>query len=139
MAALCMSSGNARAGRGIGRAQFHSRLALGRGGAIAPSERITMGFIGVGTSGRRTFAGRRLDLCDRAVMPAARRSRFWPCATSGANGAKQATQKVNDHYREVYGEKFIPCQAYNDFRQVLDRKDIDAVLDRHARRIGTPP
>jgi hypothetical protein len=44
-----------------------------------------------------------------------------------------ATQRVNDHYREVYGEKFIRCQSYNDFRLVLGRNDIDAVL------IATPP
>jgi predicted dehydrogenase len=91
-----------------------------------------MGFIGVGHQGgghllggawtyvAGGYAGRKevqvVAVCD--VMRDRRES---------------ATQKVNDHYREVYGDNFAPCQAYNDFRQVLDRKDIDAVL------IASPP
>src|SRR5271169_3406239 len=106
--------------------------ALGRAGARAPSERITMGFIGVGGQGgghllggawtyvAGGYAGRKevqvLAVCD-----------VWRDRREGA------TQKVNDHYREVYGDKFTPCQAYDDFRRVLDRKDIDAVL------IASPP
>ncbi|HWH70095.1 MAG TPA: Gfo/Idh/MocA family oxidoreductase, partial [Candidatus Sulfotelmatobacter sp.] len=41
----------------------------------------------------------------------------------------RACQKVNDHYAEVYGKgNYQACVAYSDFRQVLDRADIDAVL-----------
>ena len=40
-----------------------------------------------------------------------------------------ACDKVNNHYAETYGKAgYKPCQAYNDFRDVLDRPDIDAVL-----------
>jgi predicted dehydrogenase len=101
---------------------------LGRGGAMAPSERITMGFIGVGGQGgghllggawtyvAGGYAGRKdvqvLAVCD-----------VW------RNRRENATQKVNDHYAEVYGKgKYKSCQAYTDFRQVLARSDIDAVL-----------
>lgn len=120
-----------RAGGALGAAitlpNFIPASALGRNGAIAPSERITMGFIGVGGQGgghlfggawtyvAGGYAGRKdaqvLAVCD------IRRER-----------RESATQRVNDHYREVYGDKFIQCQAYDDFRQVLDRQDIDAVL-----------
>jgi predicted dehydrogenase len=42
---------------------------------------------------------------------------------------ENATKKVNDHYAEVYGrDKYKSCQAYTDFREVLARTDIDAVL-----------
>ncbi len=100
---------------------------LGRNGAVAPSERIAMGFIGVGKQGgghllggawtyvAGGYAGRKevqvLAVCD------VRRER-----------RETATQKVNDHYREVYGNQFAKCQSYNDFRLLLERKDIDAVL-----------
>src|SRR5580658_4830205 len=101
--------------------------ALGRGGAIAPSERITMGFIGVGTQGGgHLFGG------------------AWTYVTGGYAGRKEvqvlavcdirrerrekAAQRVNDHYHDVYGDKFTQCKAYDDFREVLDRPDIDAVL-----------
>ena len=105
---------------------------LGRNGAIAPSERIAMGFIGVGHQGgghllggawtyvEGGYAGRK-DVQVVAVCDTYRDRR------------ENATRKVNDHYREVYGGKFAPCQAYEDFRRVLERKDIDAVL------IATPP
>lgn len=101
---------------------------LGRGGALAPSERITMGFIGVGTQGgghllggawtyvAGGYAGREevqvLAVCD-----------VW------RDRRERARQRVNAHYAELYGKAgYKPCEAYTDFRQVLDRPDIDAVL-----------
>jgi predicted dehydrogenase len=102
--------------------------ALGRNGAIAPSERITMGFIGVGGQGSGHllgggwtyvaggYAGRKevqvLAVCD-----------VW------RDRREKACQRVNDHYAEVYGPASANvCKAYTDFRDVLDRPDIDAVL-----------
>jgi len=42
---------------------------------------------------------------------------------------EKACKKVNDHYLEVYGKGgYQSCEAYTDFRRVLDRSDIDAVL-----------
>src|SRR5512137_541835 len=97
---------------------------LGRGGAMSPSERITMGFIGVGGQGgghllggawtyvAGGYAGRKdaqvLAVCD-----------VW------RDRRERAAQRVNDHYAEVYGRAdFRSCEAYTDFRQVLDRSDI---------------
>ena len=102
--------------------------ALGRGGAIAPGERIRMGFIGVGTQGSGHllggawtyvaggYAGRKdvqvLAVCD-----------VW------RDRRERAAKRVNDHYSEVYGKTgYKSCQACTDFRHVLDREDIDAVL-----------
>ncbi len=102
--------------------------ALGRGGAMAPSERIAMGFIGIGGQGgghllggawtyvAGGYAGRK-DVQVLAVCDVWRERR------------EKACKKVNDHYAEVYGQGGYPsCEAYTDFRQVLDRSDIDAVL-----------
>ena len=102
--------------------------ALGRGGALPPSYRITMGFIGVGGQGSGHllggawtyvaggYAGRKdvqvLAVCD-----------VW------RDRRERACQKVNDHYAEAYGNgNYKSCEAYTDFRHVLDRADIDAVL-----------
>lgn len=102
--------------------------ALGRNGMIAPSERINMGFIGVGHQGgghllggawtyvAGGYAGRKdvqvLAVCD-----------VWQERREGA------VSKVNDHYAELYGKNAAKtCQGYNDFRELLDRPDIDAVL-----------
>jgi len=102
--------------------------ALGRGGAMAPSERITMGFIGVGGQGSGHllggawtyvaggYAGRE-DVQVLAVCDVWRERR------------ENACKKVNDHYSEAYGKgNYKSCEAYTDFREVLDRPDIDAVL-----------
>lgn len=108
--------------------EFIPASALGRGSLLAPSERITMGFIGVGTQGSGHllggawtyvaggYAGRKdvqvLAVCD-----------VW------RNRREGACRRVNEHYAEVYGQAgYKPCVAYNDFRHVLDRPDIDAVL-----------
>ncbi len=101
---------------------------LGRNGTFAPSERITMGFIGVGTQGgghllggawtyvAGGYAGRK-EVQVLAVCDILRKRR------------ERATRRVNDHYAEAYGQSsYKSCEAYNDFREVLARPDIDAVL-----------
>jgi len=102
--------------------------ALGRNGLIPPSERVAMGFIGVGGQGgghllggawtyvAGGYAGRKevqvLAVCD-----------VW------RDRRENATRKVNAHYEETRGQGNFPlCEAVTDFRRVLDRKDIDAVL-----------
>jgi hypothetical protein len=101
---------------------------LGREGWVPPSEQIRMGFIGVGTQGgghllggawtyvAGGYAGRKevrvLAICD-----------VWK------ERRERARQRVNDHYGQLYGKaNYKPCEAYNDFRDVLDRDDLDAVL-----------
>ncbi len=101
---------------------------FGRDGMRPPSERITMGFIGIGGQGgghllggawtyvAGGYAGRK-DVTVLAVCDVWRDRR------------ENARKKVNDHYAEAYGNgNYKPCEAYTDFREVLDRPDIDAVL-----------
>lgn len=102
--------------------------ALGRGGAMVPSERVTMGFIGVGGQGGGHLLGgawtyltggyaARKDVQVLAVCDVVRSRR------------ENATQRVNQNYTQTLGlGNYQSCQAYVDFRQVLDRDDIDAVL-----------
>ena len=101
--------------------------ALGRGGAIAPSERVTMGFIGVGGQGTGHLLGGAWTYVPGGYTG---RKEVQVLAVCDIQRARRdsAAQKVNAHYQEVYGNSFTPCQTYDDFRQVLDRKDIDAVL-----------
>ncbi len=102
--------------------------ALGRGGAIAPSERITMGFIGVGGQGGGHLLGgawtyipggysARKDVQVLAVCDVSRDRR------------EHVRKRVNENYSQTLGQgNYKSCEAYVDFRQVLERSDIDAVL-----------
>ena len=88
-------------------------------GPTAPLERITVGMIGVGNQGRhhtRHLLGMP-DVQVAAVCDPVRANRL---------AAKQLVEKS-------YGAsdargKFKGCEAYNDFRELLARDDIDAVV-----------
>ena len=85
--------------------------ALGKGGSVAPSNRIVMGAIGVGPQGRgvmRQFLHER-DAQVVAVCDVKRPAR------------EEAQKQVNNYY----GKKV--CAGYNDFLELLARDDIDAV------------
>ncbi len=88
-----------------------SSSALGKAGTIAPSNRITVGAIGVGEQGNGVL-GNFLNRSDCHVIAV--------CDVDA--GRRNATAaRVNSHY------KTTGCTAYGDFRELLARKDIDAV------------
>ena len=86
--------------------------ALGREGAIAPSEKITLGVIGIGP--RCTY-----DLTAMLKLPDVQ------CVAIADVQAKRRDAGkllVDGHYANQ------DCVLYRDFRELLDRKDIDAVI-----------
>jgi len=90
--------------------------ALGKAGTVAPSDRIVIGSIGVGAMGTddmRSLLGHKdvqiVAVCDVWEM-----------------NRKTAKDIVDQHY----GDK--GCATYTDFRELIARKDIDAV------QISTP-
>jgi len=83
---------------------------------VAPSNRITLGLIGMGIQNRyhldafvKNSRSQVLAVCD--------------CDTTRRNDAKG---RVDSHYKPSQGD--IGCIAYNDYREMLARKDIDAVV-----------
>ena len=91
---------------------FVPAAALGRDEKPAPSERITLGVIGIGP--RCTY-----DL--KAMLPF-KDVRCLAIADVQAKRREAGKALVDQHY----GNK--DCVLYRDFRELLDRKDIDAVL-----------
>jgi predicted dehydrogenase len=90
---------------------FIPASALGRGGAVPPSERIVVGGIGLGNQGGGdfgSFLGRAevqyVAVCD---------------VRKNVRDGKKA--QVDERYQSK------DCTAYNDFRELLARQDIDAV------------
>jgi predicted dehydrogenase len=86
--------------------------ALGADGSVAPSERITLGIIGMGP--RCTY-----DIKPMLEMPDVQ------CVTIAdvqASRREAGKALVDQHYGNGN------CTTVRDFREILDRKDIDAVL-----------
>jgi predicted dehydrogenase len=86
--------------------------AIGRDGAVAPSERVVVGGIGIGNRGTYDL-GCFLEQKDVQFVAV--------CDVKEAR--RTAIKKTTD---ERYGNQ--SCAMYRDFRELLDRPDIDAVL-----------
>lgn len=99
-------------------------------GADAPSNRINVAFIGCGNQSRvdlpsmlRQHDARVVAVCDvnRGSHGYARPEHFL--------GREPAQKKVNDYYADkTRSGKYKGCDAYSDFRDVLAREDVDAVM-----------
>ena len=86
--------------------------ALGLDGAVPPSERVVVGGIGIGNRG--TY-----DLGCFLEQPDV----IFAAVADVKQGRRDAVKKMAE---AKYGPQ--SCATYRDFRELLDRKDIDAVL-----------
>jgi len=91
---------------------------LGLDGAVAPSNRVIYGYVGCGGHG----AGWNFDQvfrCGDAQIIA-----VCDVDEGRLNGAKA---KVDAHYGRQLGKDYKACTAYGDFRELVNRKDLDVV------------
>lgn len=137
------ASSPGQTGTGLSRRQFLRRAALATAvaatptilpstvfaqGNAAPNNRVNMGFIGLGGQGTGHLLGgawtyvpggyvARPDVQVQAVCDVRKERR------------ESAQQRCNQMYAQRYNQSsYSGVQAYNDFREVLARPDIDAVL-----------
>ncbi|MGC8743622.1 MAG: Gfo/Idh/MocA family protein [Verrucomicrobiia bacterium] len=100
--------------------QIVSPSVLGANGEVSPSNRITLGFIGTGDHGiNRNINGfiRHKDAMIVAVCDVDKSRR------------EQAKKFVEDRYsQQLKDAQYKGCDAYSDFREIINRKDIDAVM-----------
>ena len=101
---------------------FVPAKALGRDGTVSPSEKITLGVIGIGP--RCTYdLTAMLKLADVQCVA---------IADVQASRRDAGKKLVDDHYGNQ------DCKLYRDFRELLSRKDIDAVLIATGDRWHSP-
>ncbi|MGM0486765.1 MAG: hypothetical protein ACQESR_08385, partial [Planctomycetota bacterium] len=98
-------------------------------GANAPSNRINMGIIGTGTRGlpdMRVFM-RNEDVQIMAICDVNTASHGYR-DESKLMGRKPALEVANKYYADKKRSgRFQGVAAYNDFREIIQRPDIDAV------------
>ena len=119
----------------LGVPLFIRARALGKDGAVAPSERVTLASIGVGgmgTNNLRAFLAQPdvqvLAVCD--VVTASDEYGHW--YKNGWNGAwfgREPARKIvdDDYAKKNPSGRYKGCDAYVDFREIIARDDIDAV------------
>ena len=94
--------------------------ALGGGGRPAASERISLGFIGVGSHGTKTNLKNFLGNSDAQVVAV--------CDVD-SRYLDRAERIVNKHYSKDRVEgTYKGCATTKDFREIIAREDIDAVV-----------
>jgi predicted dehydrogenase len=87
-------------------------------GEDAPSKKITLGFIGVGTMGLG-HVGAFLGMNDVQILAVS------DVVEERRDNAKKV---IDQHYNKKDKATRSDCKTYNDFRDLLARKDVDAVV-----------
>jgi predicted dehydrogenase len=129
------------------------RHVLGGPGFVAPSDKITLAYIGCGTQGIREMIGmlgvsdiQIVAVCDpvkdghdyvdwsadgnRAAIAEAMGNPGWRRGTPGIPGGRDVAKELIEtvYARDRQSQKYSGCATYADFRELLDaQRDIDAV------------
>jgi len=128
------------------------RYVLGGPGYVAPSDKLTLAYIGCGTQGIREMAAlleepniQIVTVCDpnkfstnyvdwssdeiRSIMRKTTGETSWGENLKGIPGGRDMGQEmVNKYYSKQKNTSYKGCTSYADFRELLDKeKDINAV------------
>ena len=104
--------------------------ALGLGRRPAPSNRVNVAFFGFGTIAHGTISGflRNDQVQLVAVADANRLSPNYGYRGEKEGGRLVGMEIVNDYYAQAEGRlKYRGCRAYEDFRELVENEDVDAV------------
>ena len=103
-------------------------MTLGLDGVVAPSEKITLGVIGLGTMGTGHIFGKAWTYLPGGYI-AKKDVQILAVCDPWRDKREKVKAEINQAYAKNAGTDVAhTCEAYNDFREVLARKDIDAVL-----------
>ena len=108
--------------------QIVPRRVLGGANSVAPSERIAMGFIGLGGQGTGHLLGGAWT-----YVPGGYIAREDVQVLAVCDVRRERREPVHQRCNQIYAEKlgqagYSGVKAYVDFREILARTDIDAVL-----------
>lgn len=110
-----------RAAAGLAAPYFVQASALGKDGTTAPSNRIIYGLIGCGGHGVEWNLPQIFRCGDAQVIAV--------CDVD-ENRVKTGQTRVDDHYAKALGRaNYKACATYGDFRELINRKDIDVIAN----------
>lgn len=95
----------------LGLPYIVSSSALGQGGAVAPSERVVIGCIGVGSQGSGNMRG----------LLGKKGAQVVAVCDVDRNHVNNAKATVDKRYGNA------DCKTYHDFRELIAREDVDAL------------
>ncbi len=120
------------AGAGIGAPMIVPSSVLGKGNRAAPSERITVGVVGLGARGFVNLEG-MMKLDDTQIVALCDVDTFHYRENESRKGRAYGLEPAKMTVEEYYGknsakEKYKGCDTYSDYRELCARDDIDAVV-----------
>src|SRR4030095_13602226 len=101
----------------VGTAPLYLRT-YARGAQEKPSNRVTLGFIGMGKQNSYLLT----EFIHRS------QTQVVAVCDVDTNRRENAKRKVEEYYSRNSASGYKGCDTYTDFREVIDRKDIDAVV-----------
>ena len=113
------------------------RIVLGRKGHVPPSDKTTLALIGMGGQGHvNLFNFLQMDevqvvaVCDVNREGGGYISWNWMEGKEQKLGGREPARRlVDEHYAKQKGlGEYKACKAYADFRELLEREDVDAVM-----------
>lgn len=132
---------------GMGRRRFLAQTAaaftivprhvLGGPGQIPPSEKITLAFIGAGGQGLQNlmtflpFAEiKAVAVCDVNREGGGYLSTFWSNGREVRSAGREPARRMADEYyaADKRSGQYRGCKVYSDYRELLDKEDVDAVV-----------
>lgn len=128
------------------------RFVLGGSNYVAPSDKVNVAYIGLGTQGLREMGDliqlpdvqitavcdpqkKAIDYYDwdpKSLRDSIRKLTGNPNWETGGNntipgGLENGVQLVDGYYANQRNEKYASCKAYTDFRELLAKEKVDAV------------
>ncbi len=113
------------------------RSVLGGAGYVPPSRKIAMACIGMGSQGYQNLVAflefqevQVVAVCDVNRESGGYLSWYWGQGRERRVGGREpARRTVDEHYaKQQRSGQHRGCQAYNDYRELLEREDVDAVM-----------